>query len=877
MEKTDSLFSRRIAKSDFSNADLILRLLEQKVIKSDQSDPDYVSFDEIIQSEDQLKERLNEIDISEIEPILLMWRESVNPVENASDIDYGADKIKVLEGLEAVRKRPAMYIGSTGEVGLHHLVFEVVDNSVDEAMEGFCEQITVIIHLDESVTVTDDGRGIPVDYHEGTGKPAAEVVMTVLHAGGKFDNKSYKVSGGLHGVGVSVVNALSEWLKLEIKRDGKVYQQDYEIGDPTTELQLTGTTKKRGTSITFKPDQNIFECIEFNYDILANRLRELSFLNRGLQIDLIDERLEKSAVFKYEGGIKSFIEHLNKNKTPLHPIIYFVRQKDDVLVEIALQYNSSYGEKVFSFANNINTIEGGTHLIGFKSALTRTINSYGDAKGLTKGLKINLSGDDVREGLIAVLSIKLPEPQFEGQTKAKLGNSNVRGIVESIVNEAVTEYLEENPKVGKIVIEKVSNAAKAREAARRAREITRRKGALELTSLPGKLADCSERDPSQCELYIVEGESAGGSAKQGRDRKFQAILPLKGKILNIEKARLDKVLSNSEIVTMFAALGIGLEQDEPDLSRIRYHKIIIMTDADIDGSHIRTLILTFFFRQLPELLRRGYLYIAQPPLYKVGKGKEEKYLKQEKDFEQYLIRQGIRNISLKLDNGQENISGINLEKVILNMVDYINYVLKLEHKDIPKAFLEVVMKLRAGLKGIFQDPEQLDIFAEELSNQLTAIADFKIKKDEEHNLWYLEFGLAKGKKIILDKELVSSPEFQKIVLLHEKLDGFDCPPYTIIFKSGEEEQVQTKKKLLEAILIQGKKGINVQRYKGLGEMNPNQLWETTMNPETRSLLQVRIEDVVEADEIFTVLMGDQVEPRREFIERYALEAKNIDA
>jgi DNA gyrase subunit B len=796
---------------------------------------------------------------------------------------YQADKIKVLEGLEAVRKRPAMYIGSTGELGLHHLVFEVVDNSVDEAMAGFCDQIEVIIHLDNSVTVIDNGRGIPIDIHPTKKIPAAEVVMTVLHAGGKFDQDTYKVSGGLHGVGVSVVNALSESLQLEIKRDGGVYQQSYARGKPLTELTKTGKTNKRGTKITFKPDGSIFECLEFSYDILSTRLRELSFLNSGLKISITDERTDKEAVFYYQGGIRSFVEHLNRKKTPLHSVpIYLEKNKDGVIIEAAMQYNDSYVEQIFSFANNINTHEGGTHLSGFKSALTRTINSYIASHDLSKNLKVNLTGDDVREGLTAVLSVKLPNPQFEGQTKGKLGNSEIRGIAETLIGEGLAEFLEENPSVSKVIIDKAVNAAQAREAARKAREITRRKGALESTSLPGKLADCSEKDPALCEVFIVEGESAGGSAKQGRNRQYQAILPLKGKILNVEKARVDKMLNNDEIATIVSALGVGVGKIDFDVSKARYHKIIIMTDADVDGSHIRTLLLTFFFRQMEEVIKRGYLYIAQPPLYKVSRGKKERYLKEEKDLQEYLINEGISKVELSFKDGNHKLKGAKLKETIEFLIQYNNYYKKMEyHKAEPEILGLMLKDWGPAHKQIFSEREKLEAYVNSLIQQLDFPVNIEIEEDEEHSLWFANLEFNKDSitnRMTINSELINSPEFKQLVILHERINELDYPPYKIIKEGddGGEKILYSKEELLNYIMERGKRGINIQRYKGLGEMSPHQLWETTMNPDTRTLLQVRIEDLVEANEMFTILMGDQVEPRREFIESFALEAKNID-
>ncbi len=796
-------------------------------------------------------------------------------------MEYGADKIKVLEGLEAVRKRPAMYIGSTGEAGLHHLVFEVVDNSIDEAMAGYCDNIDVIIHIDNSITVKDNGRGIPVDYHAAQKKSAAEVVMTVLHAGGKFDGESYKVSGGLHGVGVSVVNALSESLDLEIKRDGGVYLQSYRRGAPLTELKKTGKTQKNGTTIVFKPDYEIFESLEFNYDILANRLRELSFLNSGIRISILDKRTDKQAEFYYEGGIRSFVEHLNRKKNSLHPNpIYLQKNKDSVIVEASLQYNDSFSEQIFSFANNINTHDGGTHLSGFKSALTRTINNYISSHDLAKNIKNNLIGDDIREGLTAVLSVKLPNPQFEGQTKAKLGNSEIKGMVETLINEGLSEFLEENPKVAKIIIEKSVNAAKAREAARKARDITRRKGALESNSLPGKLADCSEKDPALCELFVVEGESAGGSAKQGRDRRYQAILPLRGKILNVEKARIDKMLSNNEIVTVVSALGVGIGKDDFNANKSRYHKVIIMTDADVDGAHIRTLLLTFFFRQMEELVRKGFLYIAQPPLFKVSRGKSEKYLKQEKDLQEYLIEAGTKNLVLTFKNGENRLSGDKLKEAIKKLIEYDFYYKKMQRHNFEPKILDLLLKKwKSGDQTIFSDQDLLKKYVYEMTYVMGFFFTTQIEEDEEHSLWFAVLEYKQDgftKKILFNNDLVNSPEFKQLIRLHELIDELDYPPYMIKGGKKEDSKVNSKEELLEYVFENGKKGINLQRYKGLGEMNPDQLWDTTMNPETRTLLQVRIEDAVEAGEVFTTLMGDRVDLRREFIESFATEAKNID-
>ncbi len=725
-------------------------------------------------------------------------------------MSYDAQSIKVLEGLEAVRKRPGMYIGDTGSYGLHHIAYEVVDNSVDESMAGYCDQIDVTIHMDNSLTVVDNGRGIPVKMHPTEKVPAAEVVMTKLHAGGKFDSASYKVSGGLHGVGVSVTNALSDWLELEIKRDGAVYHQRYECGVPVTPLEKIGKTKKTGTKITFRPMQELFEVTEFSFDLLSKRLRELSFLNKGLKITLVDERTGEEKLFHYKGGIASFVQHLNKNKTPLYSKpIYFEQVRDDVVIEIAVQHNSGYSENLYSFANNINTVDGGTHLIGFKSALTRTLNSYATQNNLLKKVNKPLSGEDVREGLTAVISVKVPEPQFEGQTKTKLGNSNVKGIVEAAVNDELGTFLEENPPVAKKIVLKSVGALMAREAARKARDLTRRKGLLEVGTLPGKLADCSERDAALSELFIVEGDSAGGSAKMGRDRRTQAILPLKGKILNVEKARYDKMLSSQEIKTLITALGTGIGKDDFDISKIRYHKVIIMTDADVDGAHISTLLLTFFYRQMLPIIEKGYLYLAQPPLYKVKRGREEKYIPDEASMELYLLQAGISGLKVIKEDDAKSFSSQKGVEVLRNLVRYEKILERFDMKRIHSAVLRA-MVLAGGI-------------TEKTLQSRKALED----------------GLARVQKY---------------------LKAF----YT------------TSRQLVQYILDRGKKGLTLQRYKGLGEMNPDQLADTTMDIEKRRLLQVRIEDAIEADEIFTVLMGDQVEPRRAFIEENALKVKNLD-
>ena len=796
--------------------------------------------------------------------------------ENAQDMaeeTYCAADIKILKGLDAVRKRPAMYIGSTGTDGLHHLLCEVVDNSVDEALAGFCTGIDVTIHTEGSITVIDNGRGIPTGLHPGDpeGRTAAEIALTELHAGGKFESKAYKISGGLHGVGVSVVNALSEWLDVEIKQNGQVWEQHFKCGIPAGPLTLVGKTKSRGTKITFKPDAEIFETTEFNCDTLSQRLRELAFLNKGLQINITDERSSEEQTFIYSGGIVSFVEHLNKNKTPLHPKpIYITKEKDGISVEVALQYNDSYSETIYSFANNINTKEGGTHLIGFKAALTRTANSYAVSSGIVKSAKETLSGEDIREGLTAVISVKLPDPQFEGQTKTKLGNSEVKGIVESYVNDTLGSYFEQNPSVVKKIIEKAFLAARARDAARKARELTRRKGALEDTGLPGKLADCAEKDPALSELFIVEGDSAGGSAKQGRDRNNQAILPLKGKILNVEKARLDKMLSSDEIKIMITALGAGIGTDDFDISKIRYHKIIIMTDADVDGAHIRTLLLTFFFRQMPLVIENGYLYIAQPPLFKVKRGRSERYIQNESKLEDMLLDLAADEIELQL-NGK-SLTGKALVPYIKKLSKFeklISWFLKRKKDtDVMRTLLELDLN-----KSTLKDRDSVYALIEKLQSKFPGIAE-DVEEDEEHQAFKIKLK-RESLSLTIDDEFLTSPDIRELQSLYSFLKGLGKVPYRVSEKE-ELREFNSSKGLYEYIFSIAKKGINIQRYKGLGEMNPTQLWETTMDPEKRTLLQVSVEDSVKADEIFTILMGDHVEPRKEFIEKHALEVRNLD-
>jgi DNA gyrase subunit B len=844
--------------------------------------------------------------------------------------DYGADKIKVLEGLEAVRKRPAMYIGSTGPAGLHHLVYEVVDNSIDEALAGFCDQVNVTLHIDGSVTVVDNGRGIPVDQHT-SGKSAAEVVLTVLHAGGKFDNDSYKVSGGLHGVGISVVNALSEALELEIWRDNEVYTQSYERGVPTTQLEVTGTTKKRGTKITFRPDSQIFETVEFSFDTLAQRLRELAFLNGGVTITIEDERDGgKSHKFLYEGGINSFVSYLNQNKAVVNDKpIHMHGEREGIDVEIALQWNDGYSETVYTFANNINTHEGGTHLSGFRSALTRTINYYAGKNNLAKDLKdASLSGDDIREGLTAVISVKIPRPQFEGQTKTKLGNTEVKGIVEAILNDKLGAYLEQNPAVAKRVISKAVDAARAREAARKARDLVRRKGALDSSSLPGKLADCQERDPALSEIYIVEGESAGGSAKQGRDRRFQAILPIKGKILNVEKARFDKMLSSDEIKTMIAALGCGIGEEDFDAKKLRYHRIIIMTDADVDGSHIRTLLLTFFYRQMKTLIDNGYVYIAQPPLFRAKRGRSEFFIRDEREMEKWLIRRAAESRVLVLSHG-EQIAGTELETKLEQLMALRKLLQIVERRGPTRDVILELLDREARDKTFFADEAKVQALADALNTPLRSAT---VHPDEEHQAHSIVIEDRSGgypRHHRLDLDFVTTSEFKTLAASYQHVKGIrgtvtirtiaaataeaaaeDTPtegatadgtaiggapldeatrlaaevktPAASSMPKGAGKAkdadvvIDTLDELVEFFVAAGKKGFDINRYKGLGEMNPDTLWETTMDPQKRTLLQVRAEDHTEADLMFTTLMGDQVEPRRKFIEDNALDVKNLD-
>ncbi len=796
--------------------------------------------------------------------------------------DYSADKIKILEGLEGVRKRPAMYIGSTGPAGLHHLVYEVVDNSVDEAMAGHCTEIKVIIHVDNSVTGIDNGRGIPTRLHPQKKISAAEVALTYLHAGSKFDSDTYKVSGGLHGVGISVVNALSESLELEIKQDGRVFQQQYAYGKPLGPLETFGKTDKTGTRITFKPDAGIFEETEFSFDTLSERLRELAFLNKGLTISLEDERTEKKQEFCYAGGIISFIEMLNESKIALHKPIYIEKEKNGMILEVAVQYNDGFAEHLFSFANNINTREGGTHLAGFKGALTRTTNSYGQANKVLKDGE-SLSGDDVREGLTAVISIKLPDPQFEGQTKTKLGNSDVKGVVETSVNAALAEYFEENPAVAKKIIEKAISAARAREAARKARDLIRRKNVMEGSGLPGKLADCSEKDPARSEVYLVEGDSAGGSAKQGRDRRFQAILPLKGKILNVERARFDKMISSEEIRVLITALGTGIGSEDFDIAKARYHRVIIMTDADVDGAHIRTLLLTFFYRQMPQMIEKGYIYIAQPPLFRVKKGKKEQYVKNEAALREYLMTLAGDEISLYFDREKTEISGGRFKAILKKLISYEAIIEHFGRRSIDSDLLRGLTQETFIDRDLLRDRDRLDTFIQNLTTAWqtqypTDSLSYEIAGDEEHASYQVHFNLQKNgllQSFQIDEALVTSPEFKELRQLSPFKLGLGLPPYRM--NDGEsEKEYSNPDEMIQYILERGKKGLSIQRYKGLGEMNPDQLWETTMDPEKRTLLKVTVENAYDTDNIFSVLMGDAVEPRRNFIQQHAAEVRNLD-
>ena len=809
--------------------------------------------------------------------------------------DYGSSNIQILEGLEAVRKRPSMYIGSVSSQGLHHLVYEVVDNSIDEAMAGYCTQIDVIITPAGTVRVKDNGRGIPIDIHPTEKVPGVQVVMTKLHAGGKFDKKTYQVSGGLHGVGVSVVNALSEFLEVEVKRDGQRYRQRYELGAPATELTKLDKVKHSGTMVHFKPDPSIFETTEFDFNILSRRLRELAFLNKNLHISIRDERTDEFQEFHYKGGIIEFVQYMNRQKNPIHDKpIYLEGQNDDIMVEVALQYNDSYTEQVLSFANNINTAEGGTHLSGFKAALTRAVNQYLSTASLPKNLKItNLDGDDIREGLAAVISIRIPEPQFEGQTKGKLGNAVVKGLVDTLVYERLATFFEENPIITKKIITKVVDAARAREAARRAREMVRAKGALSGHSLSGKLADCQEKDPTKCELYLVEGDSAGGSAKQGRDRKFQAILPLRGKILNVERARFDRIVGSIEIRNVITALGTGIGPAgaaDLKMDNLRYHKVVIMTDADVDGAHIRTLLLTFFYRQMPELIERGHLYIAQPPLYGIRSGKNEIYIKDGVDMQQFIMNRYLEDRTLSDQNGH-TLAGKELENFISTLTSFHNHLERISKRGYPKDIWPTLFAALTDDQTNFASRDWTQNLADSLRNQGLTIEgpDFpkdplapELKADEEDILEDTpNFKLTlpsvhnKYKRLTLNNDFLSSEFFKKLIGLKREIDTLANLPYTVTHKE-KSYQVHSFKDLLTDMETAGQKGLRIQRYKGLGEMNPGQLWETTMDPERRTFLQVKVADAMEADDIFTILMGDKVEPRRDFIQENALNVRELD-
>jgi DNA gyrase subunit B len=801
--------------------------------------------------------------------------EDITEVKDSPVKEYDASKIKVLEGLSAVRKRPAMYIGNVSTEGLHHLVYEVVDNSIDEALAGFCDEIEVQILTDNTISVDDNGRGIPIGIHAKEGIPAVEVVMTKLHAGGKFDNQSYKVAGGLHGVGVSVVNALSEFLEVEIRKDGKVYKQRYERGKTKTGLETVGTTTRRGTRVIFRPDPLIFKDIDFSYELLVKRLRELAFLTKGVRITIEDERFNRRQQFYYEGGIVSFVQHINKNKNTVHPeVIYLAADRDGVSVEIAVQYNDTYSEQIYSFANNINTREGGSHLSGFKAGLTRAINQYAAGDAIPKHLKVKLEGDDVREGLAAVISVKLAKPQFEGQTKTKLGNSEVKGLVETVLYEHLSIFFEENPQVGRAVITKVVEAARVREAARRAKELTRRKSVLGEHSLPGKLADCQERDPASSELFIVEGDSAGGSAKQGRDRRFQAILPLRGKILNVEKARFDKMLENQEIITIITALGTGIGKDDFSLSKLRYHRVIIMTDADVDGSHIRTLLLTFFYREMEELIINGHLYIAQPPLLRVAHGKQETYIRDEATYQRFLVERATKDRKLLVEKSNRLFTGDDLQKLLEKMVAYFDVLNSLQKRGYDPDLMKILLRLSLE-QELRPDRDSMIFLRDEFKK-----ADFQVgdlRENEEHHTFEIQVRAKENGWgwITVGRQLFNMVDFRRALENRRQLLELEEPPYRVV--EGEKEvTIHSKRDLLEYLREQGKKGLSIQRYKGLGEMNPEQLWETTMSPEKRTLLQVTVDDAVEADTIFTILMGDKVEPRREFIQNNALEVRELD-
>ena len=803
---------------------------------------------------------------------------SVNPVAEA----YNADRIKVLKGLEAVRKRPGMYVGDTDDgSGLHHLVFEVVDNSIDEALAGYCTAVEVTIRLDNSVTVNDNGRGMPVDEHPTEKRPAAEVIMTELHAGGKFDSDSYKVSGGLHGVGVSVVNALSDRLRLEICRNGKIYRQDFARGAPVTKLHEVGSTERTGTSVTFNPDAEIFTTTEFSYDILANRLRELAFLNKGIAIVFTDERNNKKDRFQYDGGIVSFVQHLSKNKQALHPEpLYFSGEQDGMALEVAVQWNDTYAENMFVYTNNIPNRDGGTHLSGFRTGLTRTVNNYATGNDMLKGGKIALQGEDMREGLVCVLSLKMHDPKFGSQTKDKLVSSEVKPVVEQFISDRLKSFLDENPSVAKLIIGKSLEAARAREAARKARDLTRRKGALDSANLPGKLADCQERDPAHCELYIVEGDSAGGSAKQGRSRRNQAVLPLRGKILNVEKARFDRMLTSDAILTLITALGTSIGPEEFDIAKLRYHKIIIMTDADVDGSHIRTLLLTFFYRHMHEVLRRGHLYIAQPPLFKLNRNKKELYLKDEDALDKQLLLLGSDKASLKTPSGI--IEGEALVDLCMQVLKYRKHLDKID-KRVDARLVDAMLHCKIDVSSLAQEDPQpaaaaIEAYLREQHPEALPLA-FTREEDTEHHghRWRVVSRTeTTARDSVFGTAFFEGPEYQRLSKLREAYVHTVAAPFTLTHGSDAPKAFVSLPEMVTHLFAEARRGLSIQRYKGLGEMNPEQLWETTMNPDNRTLMAVRVDDAVAADEIFTVLMGDQVEPRRDFIERFALDVRNLD-